>query len=69
MSNVYVEWKKKQEEFVATQNGLVIGRGDRQEDAIDQARKNREKPEDPMLVERQRLRDGKPHPDKWRRVY
>jgi hypothetical protein len=69
MSNVYIEWKKKQEEFVATQNGRTIGHGDTQEDAIDQARRNRQHDEDPMLAERQRIRDRKPHPDKWRRVY
>ena len=69
MSNVYIEWKKKQEEFEATQNGRVIGTGDTQEEAIDQARRNRRNDEDPMLAERQRIRDGKPHPDKWRRVY
>jgi hypothetical protein len=69
VSNVYIEWKKKQEEFVATQNGRVIGNGDTQEEAIDEARRNRQHDEDPMLAERQRIREGKPHPDKWRRVY
>ncbi len=69
MSNVFIEWKKKRDEFVATQNGRVIGHGDRQGDAADQARRNRQSQEDPMLAERQRLRDGKPHPDKWRRIY
>jgi hypothetical protein len=69
LSNVYVEYKKKQEEYVSTQNGREIGVGDTQGDALDQARRNRQHPEDPLLVERQRLRDGKPHPDKWRRAY
>jgi hypothetical protein len=69
MSSVFIEWKKKAEEFVATQNGRVIGHGDTQDAAIAQARINRQNQEDPLLAERQRLRDGKPHPDKWRRVY
>lgn len=69
MSNVYVEKKKKTNKYVATQNGNEIGSGDTQSEAIDEARDNRKKDEDPILVERQRLRDGKPHPDKWRRVY
>jgi hypothetical protein len=69
MSSVFIEWKKKREEFVSTQNGREIGHGYTQEDAIDQARRNRQHPEDPMLAERQRLRDDKPHPDRWRRVY
>jgi hypothetical protein len=69
VSNVYVEYKKKLEEYVATQNGRSIGHGGTQEEALDQARNNRQHPEDPLLVERQRLRDGKPHPDKWRRAY
>jgi hypothetical protein len=59
MSNVYIEYKRKLEEYVATQNGRTVGRGDTQEGAVGQARHNR----------RQRLRDGKPHPDRWRRVY
>jgi len=69
VSNVYVEFKRKQDEYVATQNGKPISRGDTQQEAIDRAKRNRETPEDPILVERQRLRDGKPHPDKWRRAY
>jgi hypothetical protein len=69
MSNVYIEYKRKLEEYVATQNGRTVGRGDTQEGAVGQARHNRRDPEDPMLAERQRLRDGKPHPDRWRRVY
>jgi hypothetical protein len=69
VSNVYIEHKLKKGVFEATQNGRVIGRGDTQEEAIDQARRSRQKDEDPMLAERQRLRDGEPHPDKWRRVY
>lgn len=69
MSSVFVEYKKQREEFVATQNGREIGRGSTQEQAIDRARYNRQTPDDPILAERQRLRDGKPHPDKWRRVY
>ena len=69
MSNVYIEHKRKKDIFEATQNGRVIGQGDTQEEAIDQARRNRQNEEDPMLAERPRLRDGKPHPDKWRRVY
>ena len=68
MSSVHVEFKTRQGQFVATQNGREIGRGNTQEEAIDQARRRREDQEDPILVERQRLRDGKPHPDKWRRV-
>ncbi len=35
MSSVFIEWKKKAEEFVATQNGRVIGHGDTQQAAID----------------------------------
>ena len=69
MSNVYVEFKTKQGQFVATQNGREIGRGYTQEEAIDQAKRRRQHQEDPILVERRRLRDDKPHPDKWRRVY
>jgi hypothetical protein len=69
MSNVYIEYKRKLEEYVATQNGRTIGRGDTQAEAVDQARRNRQQEEDPSLAERQRLRDGKPHPDKWRRTY
>jgi hypothetical protein len=69
MSNVFIEWKKKREEFVAIQNGSEIGHGSTQDRAVGQARNNRQHPEDPMLAERQRLRNGKPHPDKWRRVY
>jgi len=69
VSNVFLELKKKQEKFVATQNGRPIGRGDTQGEAVDQARRNRQNDDDPMLAERQRLRKGKPHPDKWRRVY
>jgi len=69
MSSVYVEFKSKDGQFVATQSGREIGRGNTQEEAIDQARRRRQHQEDPILVERQRLRDGKPHPDKWRRVY
>jgi hypothetical protein len=64
VSSVYIEHKRKKDLFEATQNGRVIGRGDTQEEVIDQARRNRQKAEDPMLAERQRLRDGKPHPDK-----
>jgi len=69
MSNVYIEHKQKKDIFEATQNGRVIGHGDTQEEAIDQARRRRQSEEDPLLAERQRLRDGKPHPDRWRRVY
>ena len=69
MSSVFVEYKKQREEFVATQNGREIGRGSTQEQAIDRARYNRQNSDDPILAERQRLRDGNPHPDKWRRVY
>ena len=69
MSNVYVEFKTQQGQFVATQSGREIGRGNTQEETIDQARRRRQHQDDPILVERQRLRDGKPHPDKWRRVY
>ena len=56
MSNVYVEFKTKEGQFVATQSGREIGRGDTQEEAIDQARRRRQHQEDPILVERQRLR-------------
>jgi hypothetical protein len=69
MSNVYVEYKPKRDEYVSTQNGREIGSGDTQGEAIDQARRHRQHDEDPLLVERQRLRDGKPHPDRWRRSY
>lgn len=69
MSNVYIEHKSKKGIFEATQNGRVIGQGDTQGEATDQAPRNRQNQEDPMLAERQRLRHGKPHPDKWRRVY
>ena len=69
MSNVYIELKRKQEQYLATQNGREIARGETQEETIERARRARRNPEDPMLAERQRLRTGKPHPDKWRRVY
>jgi hypothetical protein len=69
VSNVYIEFKQQQEQYVATQNGQVIARGDTQEETVDRARRNRQKSDDPMLAERQRVRKGKPHPDKWRRVY
>lgn len=69
MSNVFIEYKKKRSEFVATQNNREIANGATQKDTIDDARRRRATPEDPMLAERQRLRSGKPHPDKWRRVY
>lgn len=69
MSSVYIEFKPKRDEFVAMQGGREIARGDTQAEAINGARDNRKGPDDPMLAERQRLRHGKPAPDKWRRVY
>ncbi len=69
MSNVFIEFKKNRNAYVATQRGTEIAHGPTQENAIEGARSGRQNPEDPMLAERQRLRNGRPHPDKWRRVY
>jgi hypothetical protein len=67
MSNVYIE-QRGEGTYRATQNGEVIATGDTQEEAIDRARRNRKKPDDPILVERVRNTEvgGR---DKWRRVY
>jgi hypothetical protein len=66
MSNIYVE-REHDGAYVATQNHRTIATGDTQRETIDRARRAR--PDDPVLAERQRIREGEPHPDKWRRAY
>jgi hypothetical protein len=66
MSNIYLERKKREGGWKATQNGITIAEGDTQVETGTAAR--RVSPDDPILAERvEYTKRGKP--DKWRRFY
>jgi len=66
MSNIYLERKKREGGWKATQNGVIIAEGETRADAGIAAR--RHSPDDPILTERvEYTKRGKP--DKWRRFY
>jgi len=66
MSNIYLERKKSDGTYVATQSGRTIATGVTQAQAG--ARAHKKKPDDPILAERvHKTNRGKP--DKWRRFY
>jgi len=66
MSNIYLERKKSDGTYVATQNGRAVATGKTQEQAG--LRAHAKKPNDPILAER--VRDTTVGSrDKWRRLY
>jgi hypothetical protein len=67
MSDVFIE-RRPDKTYRATQNKRTIGTGDTQEEAIDEARENRQNPDDPMFAGHVR-NTGRGRRDKWRRVY